>query len=225
VYGSSDNGTGVYGKASAPNKSGVYGINAEFGVGVTGNSSGGIGVEGYSGFGTAILASGTGIISSTADSILYLSPHDMVAREANPSVVSITPLDNGGVRVRNLTGAPPSITRYLAIPVSTFGTLFGAPLYVKAIEVCYKSGTSLAFIDATGVYKNSGTDGAWSTYLEDTAERSSTIYACYTANATTPRQPINNSTWAQFNMAFSGNGSPWEVSVYTVKLTLTEDQN
>jgi hypothetical protein len=91
--------------------------------------------------------------------------------------------------------------------------------------VCYKSGAPLAFIDATGVYKNSGSDGTWSTYIEDTNKRSSTNYACYTANATTPRKAINNSTWVQFNMAFGGNGSSWDIYIYTVKLTLTESQN
>lgn len=225
VSGKSTDGTGVYGKASAPNMSGVYGINDGLGVGVTGNSSDGIGVEGYSGFGTAILASGNGIISSTADSILYLSPHDMVAREADTSVISLTLLDNGGVRVRNMAGGPGSVTRYLVIPVSTFGTLFGSPLYVKSLEVCYKAPATATFIDATGVYKNLGSDAGWGTYIEDTNNRDSTTYACYTANAATPRQAINNSTWMQFNMVFANSGSGWDIYVYTVKLTLTESQN
>jgi hypothetical protein len=234
VYGLSTNGTGIYGQTNATNMSGVRGYNADLAggvgvsgiggsVGVSGDSSNGIGVKGASSSGIAILASGGGIIKTTADSVLYLSPHDMVAREADPSVVNLSLQDNGGVRVRNMTGT--SVTRYLVIPASTYGTLFGSPLYVKSVEVCYKSGNSLAFIDATGVYKNSGNDGMWSTYIENTDKRSSTAYACYTANAATPRKVINNSTWVQFNMIFGGNGSPWEIYIYTVELTLTESQN
>jgi len=231
LVGDSQSGTGVYGKSSSNTGSGVYGLNAQNGFGVQGiNSGSGYGVFGSSASGTGVYGYGgayagyfSGRVYVAADTVLYLSPHDMVAREADPSVVSITPLDNGGVRVRNMAGT--SVTRYLVIPVSAFGTLFGAPLYVKAIEVCYKSGTSLAFIDTTGVYKNSGSDGTWSTYIEDTDKRSSTTYACYTANATAPRQAINNSTWVQFNVAFGNNGSPWDIYVYTVKLTLTENQN
>ncbi len=216
LRGDSQSDAGVYGNGYF----GVEGINNGSGYGVYGTSSGGVGVYG---FGGAYAGYFSGRVYVNADTVLYLSPHDMVAREADPSVVSITPLDNGGVRVRNLTGAPPSVTRYLVVPVSTFGTLFGSPLYVKSLEVCYKAPAAWTYIQATGVYKNPGGDAGWSTYIQDTTALSSTVYACHQASATIPRQAINNSTWVQFNMVFASSGV--DVYVYTVKLTLTENEN
>jgi hypothetical protein len=37
--------------------------------------------------------------------------------------------------------------------------------------------------------------------------------------------PIDNSTWVQFNMSFGGSGSGADIYIYTVKLTLSENQN
>jgi hypothetical protein len=212
VRGDSGNGIGVLGQAWAASRIGVYGLNYGGGTGVAGSSDSGV----------AISALGSGVVYSAADSVLYLSPHDMVAREENQALISITPLDNGGVRVRNLSA---NGTRYLSIPVSSFGTLFGSPLYVKSLEVCYKAPTTTTWIDATGVYKNNGSDAGWATYLEDLNNHSGMTDTCYPVSAPTPRKPIDNSTWVQFNMRFSSNGSGSDIYIYTVKLTLTEQQN
>jgi hypothetical protein len=214
VLGHSTSSHGVWGETSAVNESGTVGW----------HSGNGYGLQGHSESGVAIAATGTGTIHSTADSVLYLSPHDMVIREADQSVVSLTPLDNGGVRVRNLAGAG-TVTRYLSIPVSTFGSLFGSPLYVKSIEVCYKTSTAQAFIAGTGVYKNPGAGAGWTTYLESATPQSSTTYTCYPVTAATSRKAVDNSTWIQFNISFGGTGAGWDVTIYTVKLTLTELQN
>jgi hypothetical protein len=212
VLGHSDTGAGVRGETTAISQAGVYGWNGGTGSGVVGYSSGG----------SAISAVGTGRIYSSADSVLYLSPHDMVAREEYQGLLSLTPLDNGGVRIRNLSGTG---ARYVSIPVSNFGTLFGSTLYVKSLEVCYKAPAALTFISATGVYKNNGSDLGWDTYLQDPTSHSSTTYTCYPVSASPPRQPIDNSTWIQFNMSFGGSGSGWDIYIYTVKLTLSESES
>jgi hypothetical protein len=228
VYGTSTSGYGVYGYTTSggyglygetSSGTGVYGQGS---TGVRGYSSTGTGVRGYSSTGTAIGAEGTGVIESTADSVLYLSPHDMVIRQDNPGLLSVTPQPGGSVRVRNESG---SGTRYLSIPVSTFGQLFGAQVYVKSLEVCYKTtAASMGDISATTVSKNDGT-GTAANYIYDVTSRTSTSYACYTLNASTPRVPIDNSSWVQFNMYFDDWGSAYDIYIYTVELTLTEQQN
>jgi hypothetical protein len=212
VLGRSTTGAGVRGEATSISQAGVYGWNGGSGAGVVGFSSSG----------AALSAVGTGRIYSSADLVLYLSPHDMVAREENQGLLGLTPLDNGGVRIRNLSGTG---ARYASIPVSTFGSLFGSTLYVKSLEVCYKAPTAWTFISATGVYKNNGSDVGWDTYLQDPTSHSSTTYACYPTSASPPRLPIDNSTWVQFNMSFGGSGSGADIYIYTVKLTLSENQN
>jgi hypothetical protein len=201
---------GVWGETASANSAGVYGSSSV---------SSGTGVLGYSPSGAAIKATGSGRIVSEADSVLFLSPHDMVTRGS--SNVTLTPLDNGGIEIHSISG---SEDKYFSLPVTTFGTLFGSTLYVKSLYVCYMVGEILpsASIGTTGVYKNDGGTG-WDTYLEDNTSRYSKTRSCYTVSATTPRQPINNSTWAQFNIKTTV--APWTVSIYTLKLTLTESAN
>ena len=207
---------GVYGKAQTGSGAGVRGVNDAtngnaFGVYGSTDSS-----EGYAGYfsneadGVDIMAGGSGIIKSAASSHLYLSPHDMVVRGS--SGVKATPLDNGGVDIYFWSTGK----KYLSIPVSTFGTLFGSPLYVKSLKVCYKTDTT-GYIDATAVLKNNG--GTSSThYLLSNANRVSPNYGCYGVGTASPKV-IDNSSWVQFNIQADGVGHTY---IYTVDLYLTE---
>ena len=171
--------------------------------------------SGYAGYfsndagGVDLMAAGSGIIKSTADSILYLSPHDMVVRGS--SGVDLTYREDGGVDIHSSTSG----ARYLSIPVSTFGTLFGSPLYVKGIEVCYHRVGS-GFIQITMVAKNDGSDGGYTPYIFDTTTRNSEAYSCYSVTDPSPLA-IDNASWVQFNV----NGGD-HVIIHSVKLTLTE---
>ena len=62
-------------------------------------------------------------------------------------------------------------------------------------------------------------------YISDATSRSSTSYQCYTVTPEiTPFSPqlpaITDSSWVQFNLNFSAASS---VTIYTVKLTITQD--
>jgi hypothetical protein len=194
---------GVYGEA------GPSGLN--YGVyGKTGSPDGYAGQFKNTAGGVDISAGGSGIIKSKADSILYLSPHDMVVR-GSPGV-ELTPLDNGGVEIHYTSMG----WKYLSIPVSTFGTLFGSPLYVTSLEVCQGSHSS-GYIGVTTVSKNDGGEGVTHYILSDSVH-DSTSHDCYTVYASTPKA-IDNSTWVQFNVWSQGSG---QARIYTVKLTLTQ---
>ena len=174
---------------------------------------------GTSSSGVAISARGTGQIWSSADSRLFLSPHDLVARENDPSVLDVIYLDNGGAKIVNQSGT--NVTRYVSLPVSTFGTLFASNTYVEELNVCYKAPSASTYIDVTAVIKNDGAEAA-EFYIIDQTNRVSDTHDCYTLTAD-PRVRINNSSWAQFNVRFSGVGS--EIYIYTVKLTLTQESS
>jgi hypothetical protein len=217
---------GVYGTSSATSGRGVFGeaastIGVTYGVFGTSASTAGYGVYGgnNSASGVAIMAGGTGIIQSAADTVLYLSPHAMVLRGSTG--LTLTPLDNGGIGIHKDTVG--TDTKYLSIPVSTYGTLFGARQYVKSIQVCYKTPAYNNYIDATEVLKNDGGLG-YAFYIHDPTDRTASVFDCYTVTAGTPRVAIDNSSWVQFNLVFE-NAAGWEIDIYTVKLTLTEYQN
>jgi hypothetical protein len=156
----SDNGAGLTVNAE------TTGVEAytQSNFGVYGFSSNGTGIYGYGG---AYAAYFVGRVHVIADTVLYLSPHDMVVRQDDLSTIDLQPLDNGGVRVK-VDGYG---TYYLSIPVSTLGQLFGAQLYVKSLEVCYKStpgGSMKNSIAATSVMKNNGSDSGFTYYIYDT---------------------------------------------------------
>ena len=206
VYNHNANGAGIMADGGA--------------VGIVGASISGFGLVASSNTGVAIQASGTGRIFSTADSVLVLSPFSMVSRGS--SNVTLTPQDNGAMEIHSTAGTE---TKYFVVPVSNLGILFGTPLYVKSLEVCYKVGGAIppAHIDVTGVYKNNNGE-SYLTYLESSTNHSNTNRECYTVNATTPRKAIDNSTWVQFNVD-TDLGTTWYLHIFTVKLTLTESMN
>ncbi len=157
---------------------------------------------------------GSAAFQVDADSVLYLSPHDMVVR-GDPTGLTLRPLDSGGMRITN-DAAGANITRYFSVPMSTFGTLFGAPVYVKELKVCYQ--TSAAYFDVTAVLKNNGGMGA-TDYLLNDINVANPAYNCFILSTHSPKV-IDNSSWVQFNIHFTANGS--EVIIYNVKVTLTE---
>lgn len=200
---------------------GVYGIGDNTGVrgdspnvGVTGVSNY-IAIEAHSENGTSISATGTGVIHSTADTVIYLSPFTAMRRDGFTDL-TFTPLDNGGVRIKKVGAATGE--RLVVIPISTAGVAFGTPVYVKALEVCYKTSAATGYISGTGVYKGNGE--AWAGYLSDPTPHTSLTRQCYTINATT-RSVIDNSSYAQIHLYFTNTTEP-EITLFTIKLTLSE---
>jgi hypothetical protein len=189
---------GVYGASGSPNGYGLYGVNPD---------------------GVAVGAHGA--IQSTADTELYLSPHDLVVRANGDPLtlpdVDIYPLEAGGVRVQNATGS--DLTTYLSFPMSTYGTLLGAQMYVKSVEICYTA--SNATIDVTAAIKNVGTATGYAFYTLDNTNHNEGSYACYTVEDAMPHTPIDNSSWVQLNVNMF-TFPPVYLDIYTVKVTLTE---
>lgn len=196
------------------------GTGSPYGLYINNTNAAGVGliVRGPGGD-TGRAISAVGGVYSTADSVMYLSPHDMVARSGSTDV-TITPIVGGGTAVT----LPQSIaSKIVSIPAPVYGTLFGSQMYVKSVEVCYK-GTA-AIISATAVTKNTGTASGELNYILNETDRTSSTYACYTLTATTPRIVIDDTTWVQFALQNPTPSATSIMEIYTVKLTLTEVQN
>ncbi|MBE2200778.1 MAG: hypothetical protein IAE79_19355 [Anaerolinea sp.] len=155
-------------------------------------------------------------VHSADDIKLYISPHSLVQR-GSESCVSLTPQDNGSMKLTFAAGCSP----YISAPVSTFGTMFGSALYVKSLRVCYKD-LDNNFIETTAVIKNNGAESA-TFYMIDNTDRGEGVHTCYTVNASVPRKAIDNSSWVQFNMTnMNPMGSGYNFYIYTIELTLSQ---
>jgi hypothetical protein len=209
-------GYGIVGMNQTSGGTGVLGMGSN-GKGVIATSSGlnGVGLEAVGT--TAIKADGK--IISDAGHTVYLSPQQMVARGSTG--MTLTPGPYGEMIIRNVSGLA---VKVVALPVSTFGTLFGSPLYVESMEVCYKVFGVAGKITETGLFKNAGED-LYATYLYDGVQKVSSSRQCYTINSAIPRTVIDNSTWVQFSLNFTGEGAQTDVTIYSVKLNLSELAN
>lgn len=165
-----------------------------------------------------------GKIYSNADSTLYLSPYTAMSR-ATPSefVMYYTGVGSASLDYTNNTVKE----RLLVFPISAYGQIFGMPQYIKSLEVCYKADTTgPQFIDGTGIYKGNQDSSSYEAYLSSTTDYSSTTRECYTITASTPRKAIDNSSFVQIHLNADGPISATDgFTIYSVKLTLTENQN
>ncbi len=201
----SQNGFGVLGRAS----------NHE---GLIGESLTGVGVRGTSNSGIAVWATGNGIISSTADSKIYISPWELRTRPDSASSASVVLGNDGFVTIHNTSGTG---ERYFMLPVQSPGVLFGAQLYVKALKVCYKTvnpSAPIGYITATAMGKNSGVGAGLQWYFIDEANHNaaSECYEFFPAS----RKSLDGPSWVQLNIQTTAAGDV--LQIYDIVLTLSE---
>jgi hypothetical protein len=239
VYGRSasttDYSTGVYGYASATSgkTSGVWGrSDSDEGRAVVGHataSSGGtIGVygrsdspDGYGGYfkntagGVALKAGGSGIIQSTADTEIAVSPLKMVAYYG--SNVDLRPFGQGRIEVRpNATGS-----QYVYLPVDLPSVLFGTRTKLKSARICYECDQTASFITKTSV-RYTTDSGSYTNLISDDTNRTNTTWECYTLTDTTPGE-IEGSLFIRLVLSFAGTGSSHDIRIGKITLTLTEE--
>ncbi len=106
---------GVYGRSDSPDGYGVYGYN---------NDTGGI----------AIMAGGTGIIKSVADTDITVSIYKVVFNSDDSPTPDILPIPYGYVWMRP-TGTG---SKHAIVPVDSFSKLFGTQQKLKSIRACYE---------------------------------------------------------------------------------------
>lgn len=205
----------TYGEISRAVLGESYGVD---GIGVKGIGHYGVVADGYSSDGIALEAIGSGVIRSTADTVLVISPFTIINRDGAADLL-ITYQGNASAKVRR-TGTGTN-ERLVVFPITAPQTLYGAPMYVKALEVCYKTSSSTtAVIGGVGVYKGDG--DTYAAYLSNGTDRTSTTRECFTVDATAPYKPVDESSFVQIHLNYSNVSGQPDITIYTVKLTLTE---
>lgn len=185
------------------------------GIGVYGGSLGGVGVEASSGVSIALKASGTGIIQSSADTEIAVSPLKMVPQNNSSDIEFL--VDGAYVEVRPVALGIESVY----VPVDLPSVLFGTDTKLKSIRVCYKVDQATSFIDTTFV--RYGTDsGTLSTLITNNDDRTNTSWDCYTVTDSTPGE-ISGSVYVQFSLSYAGTGSAHDIRIGSITLTLTEE--
>jgi hypothetical protein len=226
VYGEATSGSGatygVYGSSSSTTGRGVYGdASAGSGVnyGVYGHtsSSSGYGVYAESSSGVALRVAGSGIIKSTADIEVAVSPLKMVPYYDHH--IEIKPYSQGFVELHCLDSY--YANQYVYIPIDIPSVLFGTALKLKSVRICYRCGNSASYIEQTDV-RYVTDSGTYAYPLTDGTDRTSTSWDNYTITTGVP-QAINGSLFIYFHLYFTSSGSDHQIRIGKITLTLTEE--
>jgi hypothetical protein len=186
---------GVYGRSDSPDGYGVYGVNYDAG-------------------GVAVMADGTGVIKSTAENVIAVSPLKAVIDPdtAHPTLV---PQGDGTLDLDpTATGS-----QYIYIPVDIPAQLFGSAQKLKGFRLCYDLDSSATYLNEVGVYYTTDSGGRVALY-NDTTNRHSTDWQCYAVTDTTPAV-IPSSIFVRIELIV--NDTSHGLYIGSIQLTLVED--
>ena len=224
---------GVYGTSNSPNGYGGYFYNFGSGIGVLGVSVAGPGVyagslgtalRANSGTGAAIAAEGTGRITSTAQSHLWISGNGV--RPWHHTDSTYIDMDTiGGAKV--YPGATSS-ARNVMLPIIVPGSLYGQNVTVSALDIYWNADLDNDAITAVLLRRQTGTCDTSSCYV--TILNDSVDHTCLTATGCTLHYDLTSN-----NVLSGGSGALYltlelmsaadnsYIQVGSVRLTLGHD--
>lgn len=196
----------------------VYGKNETFGMGVYGESSHAAGYGGYFTHlagGTALMVDGSGIIKSAAETEIAVSPLKTVVDPLQAGNPEVRPYLNGNVVLRPTASGE----RFAYLPVDLPSQLFGVSQKLESITVCYYLDQSSSYINDLFVYYTD--DDGRVELIFDPTNRTSTSWDCYTVSDPSPGV-IEGPVFLRFDLQYGGTGSPHEIHIGKIVLTLVE---
>jgi len=200
-------GVAVYGQAKGSLASGVYGTadhSASYG-GYFGNTGGG----------TALMVGGSGIIQSTAQTEIGISPHNMVASAGSSSSVELRP-DLAYMEVRPTTGGLANVYVPVELPV----TLFGTQTRLENVRICYRCDLATSYLAAVAVRELDDTGGS-ALIMSDATQHNSTSWECFDLTPATP-YALNGPLTIAMMMNYSASGSGHDIRIGRITVTLSE---
>ena len=193
---------GVMGESEATIGVGVYGTSAEaLGYGVR--------AENTHASGVALDVSGSGIIQSTAPTVIKANPLNAVV--TGKTALVLNPSENGYLDVTSTSaGEYP-----LLIPVDVPAQLYGRAMSVYEVEIWYKCESSSSYINITTL--RSLQAGTATTLFTEGNNQTSITWKSYTlSSSATP--VINGSTFLRLDLTFDSTAHYILIGEITLKL-------
>jgi len=190
-------------------------------AGVSGeNNGGGIGVYAYSDTGVAVMAAGTGVIKSTANSYVFV-PGTAFIKETDTDT---TRWDLSGGSALIHRGGVAIGTKHIRIPIALPSVLYDQPVRVTSVTVYYKcqDGT-VNYISETELYKQTSAD-SFVSLANDTTNRTSdtaTSYSLATDSANNTLSSSQGILTLRLGLFFNDDNN--YVQIGGVRLTLEHD--
>lgn len=209
LWAASVTGTGVYGTSWG-------------GAGVHGNSLMGTGVNAESFMGVALAATGTGIITSTAETYLWVSGNDV--RPLNHDDTTEIDLDTtGGAKIYPGTVVGP---KYVVLPITLPGTLYGQDVILTGLDIHWVGTTGFDGITDVRLRRQEGVcSSCYADILHDATDLVCDLGTYPNGCVTHYTLDINNVLSADSGIVYLGigvnfGGSEGYVELGGVRLTL-----
>jgi len=198
-------GYGVMGKSEASIGVGVYGTSdEEYGYGVR--------AENTDASGVALDVSGSGIIKSSAPTVIIASPLNAVVT-GNTALV-LNPSVNGYLDVASTSKG----TYQVMIPVDLPAQLYGRVMSVHNVEIWYRCENSSSYINKTTL--RSLQAGIATTLFTETEHQTNTSWTSYTLSSSVP-PAISGSIFLRLDLIFASDSHVIQIGEIT--LTLVQD--
>ena len=168
---------------------------------------------------TGAVISAANTINSVAETKLAINPFEIEATSELSNNTGLRFLHHwlGYNEIENAITAGSST---IYVPVSNLTQLFGSPLKLKNLEVCYKLDTASSYIDQTRVYYADAT-GNRTTIMDNSTNRTSTTWSCYTLTNGAPAE-VNGPLLIYFNLYFNGTGAANTITIGQITATFVE---
>ncbi len=205
----------IHGHSDAANHAGVSGA----------NTGGGIGVYAYSNSGTALSLAGTGVIQSSARSYMWISGNGV--RPFHHDDSTVIDLDTvGGAIVKPGVAAT---SRYVMLPVTVPGPLYGQNVTVSGLDVYWVGDTSMDSISDVRLRRQTGVcSSCYVNILHDAADHICDNSGNPTGCTLHYNLSSNNVLTANSGILYlvfqlkAGSSSSW-INIGGVRLTLEHD--
>jgi hypothetical protein len=173
---------GIYSSAGSPDGQAGYFYNSSSGIGVSGISVGGTGVNAgsldtglrASGGLVAISAEGSGIIKSTAKSYVWISGRGVRPYSANDST-RINMDSIGGAKIYRGTAAG---NKNVVLPITITGPLYGQNVKIAAVDIYWVGDSAFEGIVAILMRRQTGVCSTSACYVNILNDRPDGGYSC-----------------------------------------------
>jgi hypothetical protein len=228
---------GLYASSNSLNGYGGYFYNSGSGVGVASlsvagtaiqaGSLGGPAIRSSSSTGTALALDGTGRLTSTAKSYVWISGNDVrAAGQADTTVINLDSI--GGAKITRGSG---SGDRNVMLPITVPGPLYGQDVRVTGVDIYWVGETQFDAISVVLMRRQTGVCGTASCYVNlindgadhvcDVSNNATGCVQSYTLSTNNTLSSMSGVLYLTLQLAFNSDTSYIELG--GVRLTLEHD--
>ena len=122
------------------------------GIGVYGESNTGAGLQGYSTSGSSVNATGTGIITSSANSYVWISGNSAIKWNSDDT----TDIDHNGTGASVIYRGATAGDKYIIVPITISGPIYGQNVTITDVDIYWQGQTDFTTLSQVRLRRQTG---------------------------------------------------------------------